>query len=244
MAYSSKRDRRRSPQRNKKRDTGFILLLMLVLATAVVILLTVNRSGENKTPDASASGASAASSSTTADPSAEPSDSSESSSSSSDTAASSAASAPATSRPAETTSKPKSSSQKPAPTSSDGQTGAKAIPYDPGDWALKLVNFETPLEDNFEPGLSKIKSAYNPNSLKIDSRIVEAVDIMCDAAKKDGVTLTVISAYRTNAKQNSLYNNKVDRLVAQGYDRDEALTVAATAVARPGTSEHHSRESL
>ncbi|MCI8360963.1 MAG: hypothetical protein HFE86_06480 [Clostridiales bacterium] len=239
MAYSSKRARRRPPQRNKKRDTVFILFLMLVLTAAVVILLTMNRSEENKTPDISDSDALTAPSSTATAPSAEPSDRSESFSSASDTSTpSSAASADSTGRPAETTSEPKASSQNPASTSSKSQTGAQAIPYDPGDWALKLVNFQTPLENGFDPDLSKIKSAYNPNSLKIDSRIVEAVDIMCDAAKKDGVTLTVISAYRTNAKQNSLYNNKVDRLVAQGYNRDEALTVAATAVARPGTSEH------
>ena len=103
---------------------------------------------------------------------------------------------------------------------------------------MELVNFETPIDGDFAPALSKIKSAYNPKGLKIDSRIVEAVNIMCDAAKKDGVNLTAISAYRTNSKQSSLYNNKVDRLLAEGYDKEEALVAAATAVAKPGTSEH------
>lgn len=133
----------------------------------------------------------------------------------------------------------------PASTSApdESETAAAAatvdsIPYDPGDWALKLVNFETPLEEGFSPSLSRIKSDYNPNGLKIDSRIVDAVNIMCDAAARDGVDLTVISAYRTQEKQSSLYNNKVDRLMNQGYNREDALVEAATAVARPGTSEH------
>ena len=149
---------------------------------------------------------------------------------------------PATSEPV-TSAPPVTSKAKPVtsapPASEEPAAGIDSIPYDPGDWALRLVNFETPLDGEFDPGLTKIKSKYNPNGLKFDSRAVEAVNIMCDAARADGVTLTVISAYRTISKQNSLYNNKVDRLVNAGYDREEALVEAATAVARPGTSEHH-----
>lgn len=158
-------------------------------------------------------------------------------------ASSSSAAASAAETSAPPASRPESSSAVVTPAPAESETAAAAatvdsIPYDPGDWALKLVNFETPLEDGFSVSLSRIKSDYNPSGLKIDSRIVDAVNIMCDAAARDGVDLTVISAYRTEEKQSSLYNNKVDRLMNQGYNREDALVEAATAVARPGTSEH------
>lgn len=231
MAYSSKHRKRPSAQDQKRRRILVILLAALTVAAAAIGLL-VMKPWENQRPQVSSGPSVLSSSEATSIPA-------ETSEPASADVSDPVTTSPVTSRPAEA-SKPKASSRKPAEPSSSGenQAGVDSIPYDPGDWALKLVNFETPLAGDFVPGLSKIKSAYNPNSLKIDSRIVEAVNIMCDAAKKDGVTLTVISAYRTNAKQNSLYNNKVERLVADGYEREEALAVAATAVARPGTSEH------
>ena len=48
----------------------------------------------------------------------------------------------------------------------------------------------------------------------------------------------VCSSYRTNDTQTRLYENKVDRLIAQGYSPSDARTEAAKAVAIPGTSEH------
>lgn len=234
MAYSSKH-RKRPSAKAKKRRTVFIILLAVLVTVALLIALLVIMPWKNKELDeASEAPFPPTSNETSGLP--ETSDVASTTTSNQETSAPETSSA--SSKPAEA-SQPKADSQTPATSASGGtQAGMDSIPYDPGDWALKLVNFETPISGDFAPELSKIKSAYNPNSLKIDSRIVEAVNIMCDAAKKDGVSLTVISAYRTNAKQNSLYNNKVDRLVAQGYEREEALAVAATAVAKPGTSEH------
>lgn len=106
-------------------------------------------------------------------------------------------------------------------------------------WYLKLVNQDNKLTQDYNPELKVIDARYNPNSLKFDSRAVDALNQMCADAEKDGVSLVVISAYRSISKQTSLYNNKVDRLVAQGKSRDEALTAAAAEVAIPGTSEHN-----
>ena len=39
-------------------------------------------------------------------------------------------------------------------------------------------------------------------------------------------------------KQRSLFQERTDELVAQGYSKKDARTKAATSVARPGTSEH------
>lgn len=48
----------------------------------------------------------------------------------------------------------------------------------------------------------------------------------------------VCSSYRTNVAQTQLYENKVTRLVNQGYSLSDARVEAAKVVALPGTSEH------
>ena len=45
-------------------------------------------------------------------------------------------------------------------------------------------------------------------------------------------------SYRTQAKQQELYENKLQRLIEEGYSYENAVTEAGTVVAVPGTSEH------
>lgn len=105
---------------------------------------------------------------------------------------------------------------------------------------LMLVNKDHPLPEDFQPDLSDLKKDFTPKTgMKFDARAIAALQDMCIAAKADGVSLSAISAYRSYDKQTSLYNNKVDAYLKQGYEQEEAMTVAATVVARPGTSEHH-----
>ncbi|MFR4758030.1 MAG: M15 family metallopeptidase [Evtepia gabavorous] len=46
------------------------------------------------------------------------------------------------------------------------------------------------------------------------------------------------SSYRTQEKQTQLYNNLVQKQIARGNSRSEAMAKAAKEVAVPGTSEH------
>ena len=132
---------------------------------------------------------------------------------------------------------PSSSGQ---PSSSQGPTaGQQAAMAEADEWYLKLVNQDNTLTQDYNPEMTVIEKKYNPNSLKFDSRAVDALNRMCADAEKDGVSLVVISAYRSISKQTSLYNNKVERLIAQGKTRDQALVDAAAEVAIPGTSEHN-----
>ncbi len=115
----------------------------------------------------------------------------------------------------------------------------KAAMAEADQWYLKLVNQDHALTEDYNPELTVIHEKYNPSGLKFDSRAVQALNDMCAAAEEDGVSLVVISAYRSISKQTSLYNNKVDRLIAQGRSREDALVEAAAEVAIPGTSEHN-----
>ena len=61
---------------------------------------------------------------------------------------------------------------------------------------------------------------------------------MMDGCRAAGLSPTICSSYRTQEKQEQLYQNKVDRLAAQGWSLEEAKVEAAKSVAIPGTSEH------
>ena len=60
------------------------------------------------------------------------------------------------------------------------------------------------------------------------------------AAKKDGITLTPYSAYRTYERQKTNYNNLTNQYMSQyGLSREAAAKKAATVILPPGTSEHN-----
>ena len=100
---------------------------------------------------------------------------------------------------------------------------------------LLLVNAEYPLPENYNYGwnLTRIDEKYHNGQLdQIDKGIWPYMRAMVEAAWKDGIDLKVWSPYRSYATKKMLFENWVK--IEGG---DEAM--AATAVARPGTSEHN-----
>ena len=107
---------------------------------------------------------------------------------------------------------------------------------------LLLVNGENPLPEDYdyEGNLTTIPDKYINGSLKqIDKDVWPYMQAMIDAAWADGVKLYVWSPYRSYSTQNMLFKKQVDRQIAKGVPADKAEDEAATVVARPGTSEHH-----
>lgn len=103
---------------------------------------------------------------------------------------------------------------------------------------ILLVNPWNYLPEGYEPELTKL-SKYCYTSKKVDASCYDALVKMLDDCKAAGNDPLVCSAYRTIEDQEKLFENKVERVMKQGYDREEAERIAATEVARPGTSEHH-----
>ena len=107
---------------------------------------------------------------------------------------------------------------------------------------LLLVNGENPLPEDYdyEGNLTTIPDKYINGSLKqIDKDVWPYMQAMIEAAWADGVKLYVWSPYRSYSTQNMLFKKQVDRQIANGVPADKAEDEAATVVARPGTSEHH-----
>lgn len=103
---------------------------------------------------------------------------------------------------------------------------------------LLLVNGENPLPDDYDTNvreyLVEIDKQYrnNDNVTQIHRDVYPYITAMVAAAQADGVDLRVWSPFRSYAVQNDLFQKKVAR---SGGDED----LAATVVARPGTSEHN-----
>ena len=107
-------------------------------------------------------------------------------------------------------------------------------------WELSLVNGSHPIEEDYEPELSQIKTKYASANARFDSRAVDALNNMCDAAYEDGVWLWISSAYRSNYTQTHNFNKETQKVLEENPDmsKEDAEKQAATVVARPGTSEH------
>lgn len=100
-------------------------------------------------------------------------------------------------------------------------------------WYLTLVNLWNPVPEGYQVTLKRL-SGINA----VDERCNPDLQQMLRDCRKAGCSPVICSSYRTQEKQAYLYDNKVLRLMDQGYTRDGALAEAARAVARPGTSEH------
>lgn len=134
----------------------------------------------------------------------------------------------------ESSSEPISSSKTEETSSSETQTTKPVTTYDDGVWNMILVNPDNSLPSNFDVELTEVQNSY-----RVDKRIKDAVNAMFSAAKADGVDLIICSAYRSVDKQTQLFKNKTNEYINAGKTEEEAIAVAATIVARPGTSEHH-----
>ena len=100
-------------------------------------------------------------------------------------------------------------------------------------WNLIVVNVDNPVPTGYDV----ITEKYD-GTMEVDSRIMELLCDMIRAARADGGSLWISSGYRSNQLQRRLYEDETASYLEKGYPRDNAESMAANAVAVPGTSEH------
>ncbi|HIS21328.1 MAG TPA: M15 family metallopeptidase, partial [Candidatus Spyradocola merdavium] len=125
-----------------------------------------------------------------------------------------------------------------------GAQGQPAPPADEGaaadaasgeaDGLLLLVNPWTPLPEDFVPG----ELVPVQNDQAVDARAYPDLQNMLGDMSQAGLSPLICSSYRSQERQQELYDNKVQRVMAEGVSREAAQAEAARWVARPGTSEH------
>lgn len=111
------------------------------------------------------------------------------------------------------------------PGSGGGEAGAP--------WYLTLVNRWNPLPEDYAVDLVEI-----PDGQQIDSRIYEPLMDMLADAEAEGLGPVVASGYRTQEKQQSLYDERMEKYRNQGYSDAGAKEQTERWVAVPGYSEH------
>ena len=120
-------------------------------------------------------------------------------------------------------------------------TGSDTVVYFDGTtkvdtslWNMILVNPDHYLPDDFTIDKMQVQGNYY-----LDSRVAPLAKQMIADAEKEGIKLQICSSIRDLDLQTRLFNNKINDLIDEGYSKEEARRVAATIVAVPGTSEHH-----
>lgn len=104
---------------------------------------------------------------------------------------------------------------------------------DISSWEYKLVNKDNPLAADYAAEMSAA-----PNGQSFDSRAVEALKEFISAAKAEGLTVYITSAYRSYDTQEYLFKKKVSEYLSSEGSQEAATEKAKTIVAYPGTSEH------
>lgn len=122
----------------------------------------------------------------------------------------------------------------PAVAPSAGEGGASRAASGEADGLLLLVNPWTPLPEDFLPG----ELVPVQNDQAVDARAYPDLQDMLGDMSQAGLSPLICSSYRSQERQQELYDNKVQRVMDEGVSLEAAQAEAARWVARPGTSEH------
>jgi|GEM_PF-642296 len=127
----------------------------------------------------------------------------------------------------------------------DGTNGGEQPPVeetpDPRDllpdirtepWKFKLVNNNIVLANNFVPELVEIENQY------FDERAVDALRAFLKAARDEGFTVYISTAYRPYSTQATMFFGRAYQIEETGISKVESEEMAKEFIAYPGTSEH------
>ncbi len=103
----------------------------------------------------------------------------------------------------------------------------------PEEWNLLLVNVWNKVPEGFDVELTALNNGHF-----VDSRAYPDLQDMMDDAREAGLYPILCSSYRTTEKQQSLFDNQVNKYLGYGYTQLAAEAEAGKWVAVPGTSEH------
>ena len=131
--------------------------------------------------------------------------------------------------------------------SDDAKTVQATPTPTPADGPL-LVNRSHPVPSGYKPnGMVNLRKTLPSDLVYVkgsdiegDQTAVRAMQTMLEAAKEDGITGFQVSAgYRSVKYQQQLFDDSVNKYLAEGRKRESALSATRLTVADPGASEHH-----
>ena len=103
---------------------------------------------------------------------------------------------------------------------------------------ILLVNPWYTVPAGYTPDLVELSTSISTSGQKVDRSCYDALLQMIADCNKECPKVCVVSSYRTHEYQEGLFQKKVNFYLNQGYGQEEAVELAGTVVAVPGTSEH------
>ena len=100
---------------------------------------------------------------------------------------------------------------------------------------LILINSSNPISTKYQPPVTKITGGQY-----MHITVAPIVEQILIDAKAEGITLRVLSGYRSAERQEFLFNRRVITYIASGQEPATAFNLAAMTNPLPGTSEHQS----
>lgn len=110
------------------------------------------------------------------------------------------------------------------------------IVFSKEDWKLILINKQHSIPEDYTFPLGTIR--INQKRMQCDARILDDLLAMLQAAKEDGINLSICSPYRDMEYQQMLFNRKIKRYMDKGMSYMEAFQLSSQVVTVPGASEH------
>lgn len=103
------------------------------------------------------------------------------------------------------------------------------------DWRMLLVSPDHKLaKDIASDQLTSIDYSH-----QIDKRVLPDYQKLAEAAQKAGISLQLISSYRSVAQQEVVFAERKNQLMGQGMTEEEAIAKTKETMTEPGYSEHH-----
>ena len=87
--------------------------------------------------------------------------------------------------------------------------------------------------------IGKEKMVLFGKTFKLQKKAYFALKKMIETAKQSGVSIKVVSSYRSFNHQNRIWKRKYDAFIKQGYTPKKAVEKVKEYTAIPGTSRHH-----
>lgn len=120
-----------------------------------------------------------------------------------------------------------------APPASRPSSSEVELPVYDDSLSLMLVNAASPVEAGYQPRLTEY------GGVKVDERIVPALEKLMQDAKSAGYPLVLTGGYVDSKTQDGLYQGEVERLMNEGHlSRVRAENQAAGTVGKGGNNEN------
>lgn len=115
------------------------------------------------------------------------------------------------------------------------ETAAEQLKKEDDSFALTLISSENRLDPSYKPALTDIGQGF-----QMDTRAASHMKEMLAAAEKEGLSMLIISAYRSYNDQKQVFSTTMQQWIDQGYSLFDSYEETKKSVAVPGTSEHAS----